>query len=93
MCARSSVGCKAELWGEDMEETGVLISGRWARLYWDYDGVIYIGIMEKNMENTGITGVIAYILGLYWDNGKENGNYYSNFLHCAAKFDAGKGIF
>ncbi|CAE7720739.1 ABCC13, partial [Symbiodinium pilosum] len=23
-------GCKAELWGEDMEETGVLISGRLA---------------------------------------------------------------
>ena len=22
-------------------------------------------------------GIIGYILGLYWDNGKENGNYYS----------------
>ena len=21
------------------------------------------------------TGIIGYILGLYWDNGKENGNY------------------
>ena len=20
-------------------------------------------------------GIIGYILGLYWDNGKENGNY------------------
>ena len=34
--------------------------------YWGY-----IGIMEKKMETT-----IAY-WGLYWDNGKENGNYYS----------------
>ena len=39
----------------------------------------YIGIMEKKMETT-IMGLyrdyIGYILGLYWDNGKENGNYY-----------------
>ena len=27
------------------------------------------------METT-IMGFIGYILGLYWDNGKENGNYY-----------------
>ena len=33
-------------------------------IYWGY-----IGIMEKNMETT-------IILGLYRDNGKENGNYY-----------------
>ena len=25
------------------------------------------------METTGVIGVI---LGLYWDNGKEHGNYY-----------------
>ena len=31
----------------------------------------YIGIMEKKMETT-----IVY-RGLYRDNGKENGNYYS----------------
>ena len=42
----------------------------------------YIGIMEKKMETTGIIGIIQYIgiigsiLGLYWDNGEENGNYY-----------------
>ena len=36
----------------------------------------YIGIMEKKMETTRI-GFIGYIMGLYWDNGKENGNYYS----------------
>ena len=40
------------------------------------------------MESTGVIGVIlcilglerdyiGYILGFYWDNGKENGNYYS----------------
>ena len=29
------------------------------------------------METTimGYIGIIGYILGLYWDNGKENGNY------------------
>ena len=44
-------------------------------LYWDY-----IGIMEKKMEATtmGYIGIILrYILGLYRDNGKENGNYYT----------------
>ena len=39
----------------------------------------YIGRIEKKMETT-IMGLyrdyIGYILGLYWDNGKENGNYY-----------------
>ena len=36
----------------------------------------YIGIMEKKMETIGIIGIImGYILGLYRDNGKENGNY------------------
>ena len=25
----------------------------------------------------GYIGIIRYILGLYWDNGKENGNYYN----------------
>ena len=24
-------------------------------------------------------GFIGVILGLYWDNGKENGNYYNGF--------------
>ena len=35
------------------------------------------------METTimGYIGVIlGYILGLYWDNGKENGNYYLGSL-------------
>ena len=28
------------------------------------------------METTGYNiGVIGFILGFYWDNGKENGNY------------------
>ena len=37
----------------------------------------YIGIMENQMETTmmGYIGIIGYILGLCWDNGKENGNY------------------
>ena len=39
-------------------------------LFWGY-----IGIMEKKMEAIGIIGIIGYILGLYWGNGKENGNY------------------
>ena len=30
------------------------------------------------METTKM-GYIEYILGLYWDNGKENGNYYNGF--------------
>ena len=32
--------------------------------------------MEKKMEMTimGYIWVIGYILGLYWDNGKENGH-------------------
>ena len=30
--------------------------------------------MEKKMETTK-KGYIGYILGLYWGNGKENGNY------------------
>ena len=52
---------------------------------------LYIGIMEKKMETTVVfflhnaalttrahIGVVVYsILGIYWDNGKENGNYYS----------------
>ena len=42
----------------------------------------YIGIMEKKMETTGIIGFLygyngVYIGVLYWDNGKENGNYYN----------------
>ena len=42
----------------------------------------YIGIMEKKIEATGKIGIsygyiriINHILGLYWDTGKENGNY------------------
>ena len=37
-----------------------------------------MGIMEKKMGTT-ITGYIRVILGLYGDNGKENGNYYLGF--------------
>ena len=34
-----------------------------------------MGITEKKMEATGIIGIIGYgILGLYRENGKENGN-------------------
>ena len=43
-------------------------------------GLFLGGIMEKKMETTGIIGVIGiigYILWLYRDNGKENGNYYN----------------
>ena len=31
------------------------------------------------MEATlmGYIGTVGYILGFYWDNGKENGNYYN----------------
>ena len=31
------------------------------------------------METTimGYLGIVGYILGYYWDNGKENGNYYN----------------
>ena len=49
----------------------------------------HVGIMEnKNGNHDSMLGLyrdnakkmettIIYILGLYWDNGKENGNYYS----------------
>ena len=34
--------------------------------------------MEKNMENEMETGIIGqFINGVYWDNGKENGNYWT----------------
>ena len=40
---------------------------------------VKIGIMEHEMETIGIirffSGYIGVILGSYWDNGKENGNY------------------
>ena len=43
----------------------------------------YIRIMEKKMETTiqglGCRVDLRVILGLYWDNGEENGNYYSGF--------------
>ena len=41
--------------------------------------------MENQMEENGMETVIfgwlivGMILGLYWDNGKENGNYYLGF--------------
>ena len=36
----------------------------------------YIEIVEKGMDTT----IVQYsILGLYWDNEKENGNYYLGF--------------
>ena len=33
---------------------------------------LYLGIMEKRMETT--------TMGLYRDNGKENGNYFSGVM-------------
>ena len=47
--------------------------------------MVIFGIMENKLEAIGIIGTIKglyreYIgdtLGLYWDNGKENGNYYN----------------
>ena len=35
--------------------------------------------MEKEIQTTimGSSGIIGYILRLYWDNGKENGNDYN----------------
>ena len=51
-------------------------------LYRDYIGIMqrklkllyrgYIGIMEKKME--------TIVSGLYWDNGKENGNHYIRII-------------
>ena len=35
--------------------------------------------MEKKMEATTMDLGFRVILGLYWDNGKENGNYYLGF--------------
>ena len=39
-------------------------------VYWGY-----IGIMEKKMETTIVYRGLYW--GYIWDNGKENGNYYS----------------
>ena len=41
--------------------------------------------MENKLETEMETGVqslsnIRAILGLYWDNGKENGNYYNEVI-------------
>ena len=38
----------------------------------------YNGIMENKMETTnlGLRDLGFTIMELYWDNGKENGNYY-----------------
>ena len=45
-----------------------------------------MGIMEKKMETTGIIGIIVGLyditVGMYRDNGKENGNYYLGFTVC-----------
>ena len=49
-----------------------------------------LSLMEHEQSGvvttTGYTGIIGYILGLYKDNGKENGNYY---LFCFRRFQAG----
>ena len=37
------------------------------------------GRMEKKMETFGLIGLYRDILGLYWANGRENGNYYLGF--------------
>ena len=37
----------------------------------------FMGIMEKKMETTTMGLGFRVILGIYWDNGKENGSYYS----------------
>ena len=40
------------------------------------------GIMEKKMETIGIIGLhrdYKVYLGVIWDNGKGNGNYYLRF--------------
>ena len=31
--------------------------------------------MENKMETTGFIGYLGIIYGVYWDNGKEHGNY------------------
>ena len=38
----------------------------------------FIGIMEKEIDST-LYMIIGYILGLYRDNGKGNGNYSLGF--------------
>ena len=41
---------------------------------------------------TTIMGFIGYIMGLYWDNGKENGNYCSlNLLPLVSSRESGTG--
>ena len=55
-------------------------------VYWGYTGIMeneidttivywgYTGIVENEMEAT-----IVSVLGLYWDNGKEDGHYHLGF--------------
>ena len=41
---------------------------------------------EEETTIMGYISYIRYILGLYWDNGKENGNYYLGFRICGLGF-------
>ena len=45
----------------------------------------YPWLLCQLLETT-IRGSIGYILGLYWDNGKENGNYYSTLGYILGKY-------
>ena len=39
-------------------------------------------VMEVPLQPSGLgTAIIAYILGLHRDNGKENGNYYITVVY------------
>ena len=35
------------------------------------------GVLEFGLQAADCNAIKNSILGLYWDNGKENGNYYS----------------
>ena len=54
--------------GKKMETTIMGYMGIIGYIVW-----LYMGIMEKTMETTGVN------MGLYWGNGKENGNYYIGY--------------
>ena len=42
---------------------------------------VHIKLWVLSILTTGIMGIIGYsiLLGLYWDNGKGNGNYHLGF--------------
>ena len=55
-------------------------NGNYYSIYRGFTSVYVLGLVENKMETT-IMGYARVILGLYRDNGKEHGNYYSGIIY------------